>query len=792
MNTIVKIGDKTLTINEQQYKNINSKIENLFIDKKFIHLQDYILKNINIEFPLLFKENYDRKFYIDLFLSDYSKSIFEDFFKYKNKAELISKESIKEKLKNSINIILLSHNDDNSENIKFIMINILCMLFLKSTTINKNNYFDGGSLLYSSDGKAINKFIKIIKNISNNETFKEINKKYGLAINLLGNSEFTNEINYHINKLKREDINSKNEKLIKTHMKNINNLFSKKMEYFIYINLLTNSSMFNKKLKLTNIYKYVDEIENVVNEKFYLALNTLSIYPFYGKKHFEIVKEKMKQDYGINNKGWDNLRKIKINDFSILFSNYSLFPIDLNTLDEEQNIEFKNINKKIDHNEYLGFKNMKNNLFSIDEYIKKVTTCLSNFINNKPLRIDKESINLEVESLIFKDFFMNNTKNAIFYRNKNKNKLMFTDNDFYYNNENRSEAINNLNYTKLNCLIFKNIKREGFYLYEGVDKLFLPEYNNIIYDDKFCFELFLNIIKHYFEVNKNNGNILFLLKFLINCLEDYELINQVEDEDFIKNINQLDKSDEILSSKIIELYNRVFEFLKINNNIEGRYSFIDMSFFIIERLTGVKIYSYYSGLQFQSFCIELYLVNLFEKHYNIKFDEKNKNHMKFISKLVERNFKNYEILAKKSFDYFDLKYKEYLYEKENVNDFNLLNKITTFKDEHFIINDFKFKPMVNKIELIRNGIKMKNCLRNNYNYKCLEQNTIVWLVTNSKNEKFRVNFELLIEEEDLYVKKILTYCNKENEIMKEEFENAFSIFKKTFFGKYNIKNYYNR
>lgn len=563
------------------------------------------------------------------------------------------------------------------------------------------------------------------------------------------------------------------------HIANIYSLFSKK-SIICYMHMLKNidkyKHIFKSNMNLINANNMIDHFSDLAEKNHKLLLRTLIFSPFYEKKHIQNSKKYIKNKYSLTDAG--------LNRFIISY--YKTFGFFKNiSVSSCNNLNF-NIGKSVnDQNKKMNHQYVKNK--SSDHYIEE----LSSFIDpKKELRFDSfdsnfnffndytDFSNTEFEPF-FKNFIIGNIDDTI---TKEKNTVDLINQNNFFDQSIKFDFLKNLPYQFITSKIIPNIHSKSENKNFIFNNIYMP-YDTILFCNRYYISaISFELLRRYMETDTSVENLNTIIKIFIEQFNDYseELESECENlnnEYFSLNDNpgMNEKDQRIFLKKLISSYLNIIENLVINSDY---YSCIFGN--IIQLLTGKLISFYYETLTIKSFCIELYLVHLFEQHYGRKFIHKNKKDLKYISKIAEKSHYSFTDLLEKSFKYTEKKYFEYANTLENNLFENTIdvseNMFYDFESKSFNIGDFNFKPLIKHVDFISEGFIMRNCLKKG-TYNNSKEN-IVFSVTNKNNNKFRVNFVIYIFEGDINIQSVYTYCNGKNKILNNEFNSALDLFKK--------------
>lgn len=748
------LEEKNKLIDEIKNSNESKNLNYLIIQESISHFSEkYNLKQ-------KYDENFYSSFFVNLpsLLSDYNVST-ED--KKALKRYVIDQITKKLNEKNSNYLLLL-------QKISFYLYNLILGIKID---FNLNDF--------DIDQATFKTFFETI--LKSNET-KLFLKKFqdNIFINCIHSYEYNNMVDI---KLSGHEILKKFD-----HVENIYNIYPKK-GILSFLMILKNKILYN------NLYKNKDIVDDPVSTARYFLecvmtnkrtfLKTLFLSEFHIEKHFKQTKKSIKLNFGLNDKGYSNFIDLKFKVPDLLRSPALFSIIDLNNISSNEEIkksldtykyDKNNVKYKIDQRtfspENFPFLNLFKERLKVNEPIEY----------NANLDFYEEFSQIEFPFFIeFIDKIKNKT---VFLKNVTKNS--FSNNHIvncfaYYNNNTCFDDILNsqISLFRLTPNLYLNTKRQFSLFFKNVffyfDNLYLTD-SNVNYN------LFYYLYSEYLKQNPSNANLFSILDGLLTEFEDYSFGEIVD----IQGLNELREGLDSLNNTYDEYYKPILIQLgqKIIDKIgeissKNNFFTVYMLRKMITLLTGIYISDYYPGLIFQSFCIEHYLVHLFESHYQHDFDINNNKDLKYISKLAEKYHTDFNVLLEKSFKYIKEKYDIFILENLDIKteSKDYLYNIIKFKElENYckntgslLVNGFYFKPLINVVDLFYEGKKMSNCLYENEKYKN-NLDSVIFSVTHPNNSKFRVNFEIESGDRFIYISEgPYTKNNKSNTLLNDEF-----------------------
>lgn len=597
------------------------------------------------------------------------------------------------------------------------------------------------------------------------------------------------------------------------HISNLKNIFDNKtilsinymLKHCVYFIEILNS---NQKIK--NIHLFIEDFSFCAKKDLKRLLFTLKHVPFLGRDHFSKSKKMIKKMYGLNNFGFNNFIK---NKYRFFYSfNPSFSTIDLNDpllINNKEYIAkdfFKNrmeANKR-EPKEYNDLSNFEVEYPFIKQFKNKLNKIFFHDQDGSNYDVHNEYSNISLVN--FDKFIEDNNSKRIFPLKKYQ--FIYNNLEYYSYSKTLNMRVKNP-FNQLSGQILKNIffKRENKFILSH--NVFFSNDNYLFFNDKIMFKLFLFLSLKQIEILDTNDLYSFssfIYNNLIDLYPDFPNAHKnIIDHNFLNCFKEkLSIMENINDEEKTVLHNSLIDFTKKTLNsfylIEDNY-LINFYHFIIYRLTNITLSVSFASKDIQAFCIEFYLISLFENHYSRKFNNKSKTDLKYISKFAEKYHSSYENLLEKSFNYTYLKFmkssfidqKNEIYNKLNIEDNINYNKDTG----KLIFNNFEFKPLVNLFDIVDEGEKMRNCLRR-YNSNTIQKDQIVFSVTHRINKKFRINFELtaLFNQtkniNNLLINSVYTYCNNKNELLNDEFEETLMLFKDSLMTTYLEKNNLNK
>ncbi len=503
----------------------------------------------------------------------------------------------------------------------------------------------------------------------------------------------------------------------------LNSLYNN-LDFYDLIPYINNFENLNFEFFYSNEKKYNIINNNYSFEPFILnALNLITHIKFkFNKNHIEKIiyifrclnKEKIKS-ISLNYFFYDI--KKRCNDFINVFNNFTKIEninfeignINLNILNNFKNIKkitlsnynldinsLKFLNNNIESLEYLnleGINIIDNNTFNIIKNLPNLTYLnfdWENFKKNKFIinKSDKNKPFIKLNTLIICNYFNIDNDN----NNDNNNYLNLFINiktleikSSYNNHLNLSDIIifKNLQYLKINYKINIQIDEENFDLqsfyknYINLIYLYIPIFNNKIYQIFFSDNIFPNLLHLYLNFNELPPTLIYLNSFLLkhNNLETLKLIN----------LNQ------------IKIY--------INDLIPSLKTFKNLKKLFIKNFN-------YSNEGLINLCqiIENNRCSLI----NVKFEENNFNNLNI--KLIL-----YTLLKCKKIESISINYSTFDQDNFDIL-FNLLNQLDFIKKlnlKNIGLNDFNFNKILNikeflirieKLNLNKNKLTEKSML----------------------------------------------------------------------------------
>lgn len=582
--------------------------------------------------------------------------------------------------------------------------------------------------------------------------------------------------------------------IIIDHLQNIQVLFDKK-SIICYIILLSNKllsfNLFKNSKYFNNFTLLFENFSECANKDLKKLINTLLLSPFHQSDHFKHAKSFIKKTFGLNNFGYSKL--IKSNSRIKYFSGL------------DQNSFFINLNNKNSNNSPINkiyHIHHNNTALKIDKKQNLDDSQLLSILKNK-LNISKQ-LSYDDSYYDCEEFFTKDNNILSVFVNENKHKTIFSQNlsSNSLNNNAHSNDLYNFDYLFLSeryhfqKLIGQIIPN----MYLNTNKEYLLFFNNILFfhDNFYLLRFDINyyivcsLIDEFIKLKPFNSDLLFINEFIFS---EFTSSSDFLTEEISGEIESLrsEYQKNILTTKLINNFNEIKKWTNLLINKISLYfpdeKKGDLYFFrkLIYILTDTVISDYYPGVCFTSFCIEFYLVHLFEKHYQRQFDHTNETDLKYISKIAEKYHSCYSVLIKKSFEYTEDKYKLFCFNfrDEKAKSFDIINeklKIKNFNNYNaahagIIIKNFVFKPLIKLIDFYTESRIMHNCLTldNRYTHS---KDSVVFLVTHLNNKKFRINFQVLITDCALISEGPYTYHNKDNTLLQNEFVVALEAFLK--------------
>lgn len=732
----------------EEFKNLNLKIVNEFVSKLGKHYNIYT--------------NYDERFYANFFVN------LKSLHSKTRGIKLNDKRKLNLHIKKQINTFLKERHDELSNLINKVVNNLYAILFDKKTDFS-DIYIE------EYDLNPLKEFVELILNSNEAKLFKDKFKdNFAIKHAEIFTLDDLNESTHNYGFLKQTD-----------HIENIKNIFPKKgIIMFLYILKNKNfvKNLYQNKIESKNEISAIQHFLECSMNNRREFLNTLFLSPFFHHDHFKHAKTFIKQNFGLNNFGYKQLLSINLNiktlirfpeQFSLICLNNGIVP--------REKIEYYNFlsRKKTWEHQIEPFNFFTENCDFLKLLKEKLdpSKTLTHYPNE-----DHSEYFLNPEMPYFAEFIEKERNKTLFLKNVNidyLNEGNHFDSSIYYNTGYYYDLVLKtqmtlgriipnlyLNKPKEHCLFFRNIL-----FYFGKANMTLPntQYN-----------IFHQLYKEYTKLNPSKENLNSINKFLLE--EFFESCSNNDDmfEEHHKLQLELDSSNKENINEIIELGENLIK--KIGNifyekNIYSVYTFNSL----IYVLTGVCFADYYPNHIFQSFCIELYLVHLFESHYQREFNINNPLDLKYISKFAEKYHSNYEHLLRKSFEYIQKKYDYFIHETCNLDasSVKLINGILKFNQiedynedlKSLVINDFAFRPLIKIIDFINEGEIMDNCLLTKRYYR-EKTNSIVFSITHLKNKDFRANLttDLLSKLMFMVSEGPFEKGNKKNKLFKEELD----------------------
>lgn len=748
------LEEKNKLIDEIKNSNESKNLNYLIIQESISHFSEkYNLKQ-------KYDENFYSSFFVNLpsLLSDYNVST-ED--KKELKRHVIDQISKKLNEKNSNYLLLL-------QKISFYLYNLILGFKID---FNLND-FDINQATFKTFCETI---------LKSNETTLFLKKfQDNIFINCIHPLTYNDMV----------DLKLSGHKIFKNfdHIENIYNIYPKK-GILSFLMILKNKILYN------NLYKNKDIVNDPVSTVRYFLecvmtnkhafFKTLLLSDFHLEKHFKRAKKSIKFNFGLNDKGYSNFIGLKFR-FQDVCKSPSLFSIiDLNNVSSNEEIkkilahykyDENNIKYKIDQKtftpENFPFLNLFKDRLKVNELIEY----------NTNLNFYEEFF--QIEFPFFMDFIDKIKNKTVFLKNVTENS--FNNNHIvncfaYYNNNTCIDDILNaqISLFRLTPNLFLNTKRQFSLFFKNV---FFYFDNFYLTDSNVNYNLFYYLYSEYLKQNPSNANLFSILDGLLTEFEDYsfgeitdiQCLNKLREE-----LNSLNNTyDEYYKPLLIQLAQKIID--KIGE-ISSKSNFFTVYMLrkMITLLTGIYISDYYPGLIFQSFCIEHYLVHLFESHYQHDFDINNNKDLKYISKLAEKYHTDFNVLLEKSFKHIKKIYDIFMLENLNTKteSKDYLYNVIKFKElenycentESLLINSFYFKPLINVVDLFYEGEKMNNCLYDKEKYR-KSLDSVVFSVTHPNNSKFRVNFEIESGDRFIYISEgPYTKNNKSNTLLNDKF-----------------------
>ena len=383
----------------------------------------------------------------------------------------------------------------------------------------------------------------------------------------------------------------------------LNSLYNN-LDFYDLIPYINNFENLNFEFFYSNEKKYNIINNNYSFEPFILnALNLITHIKFkFNKNHIEKIiyifrclnKEKIKS-ISLNYFFYDI--KKRCNDFINVFNNFTKIEninfeignINLNILNNFKNIKkitlsnynldinsLKFLNNNIESLEYLnleGINIIDNNTFNIIKNLPNLTYLnfdWENFKKNKFIinKSDKNKPFIKLNTLIICNYFNIDNDN----NNDNNNYLNLFINiktleikSSYNNHLNLSDIIifKNLQYLKINYKINIQIDEENFELqsfyknYINLIYLYIPIFNNKIYQIFFSDNIFPNLLHLYLNFNELPPTLIYLNSFLLkhNNLETLKLINLNQIKIYINDLTPSLKTFKNLKKLFIKNFN---------------------------------------------------------------------------------------------------------------------------------------------------------------------------------------------------------------------------------------------
>lgn len=766
MTIFIQHNDKCVLLEYKELKvfedELTKEIKNSAEQKK---LNNLILEEFIAAFPETYIKKFDEAFYASFFVKLNSLLRFRfqqiDFHSKDVKNELI--QEIKDSLYQEENRFYLIIEQ---------VISRLYKLILSSSA--DFSYFN-------LEQNKLEKFIKTIINSDEALVFKNKFKNYFVIKNE------SNIIN-----LENSDYNFS----IKIdHMKNIKKFFPKK-GILLFLHIFKNRVLFEQLYKNEVIFNDpVSVVQHFLecatkNKRFFL--NTLYFSAFHPEKHFQHAKKIIKQNFGLNNNGYSVFSKSNFDVKHFIKSPFVFSIIDFNNFQIDGKIKkerCKPYNPNFSQYKIEQQKFSPKNLPFLNSFKERLR--LNEKLNDDLFDSDNYYEEFDhIEKPYFYEFIEGKKQKTIFL--KNVNNEIFNNNyicSYYYKIHNNYILNSQMSLFKLVPNLFLNTKRQHSLFFDNIffyfDQFYLSDSNvnyNLFYylyseylkQNPSCDNLFfiLNELLKEFKVYCSDNNV--LIQFYDNLLTELNLLEIINEEQYKRSLIQL-------GQKIINKIGGFFSYY----NIYSTFMFRKMIYI----LTKISISDYYPGLIFRSFCIEYYLVHLFEKHYQRNFNDNNEKDLKYISKLAEKYHKNFNTLLEKSFEYTKEKYDIFIlnrHEKkvsasDNFYELTNFQKLKNYhnKNNALLIDDFFFKPLTKVADLFKEGKKMGNCLYKTEDYQN-DLNNIVFSVSCLNNNKFKINLKINInDKENIYISEgPYSKYNKKNELLVNEFSKALTKFLK--------------
>ena len=401
-------NDCYLNLNENKYKNISNKINEIFnFSEKYLNLIDKFILCLENKKKIFekFKNNFNQ-------ICNVLENVFEmsKFYDSKNKINFQLIENLKIFDKIEINNF---EYDFEKELKKF------------ENKINKEN----------ENNNFLEKFLrnKIIVNNNKKEILKEKiifnnNNKICNIKNYIKINEFVNE-----NKIMRLKILNDGHFLVEYYF-NLIKIFNSntfKLNNEIFNSNIINFENFNNKIF----------VKNVLNKNiyFYEKIDELN---FWGKIKYKIKNEKINKIYELNNNNFISLEENLIKIWNVNNNNNKLFvkdEIKKNCSDIKiiNNNLILLIENKIDKIILFNIINKKTDIINLNSNYNKIIVD-----NKKIFLIDNKNLilfDIDFKSVLLRFSFENNIYNLLFFNNKNNNDFIIIDNNFNKYNINHCE-----------------------------------------------------------------------------------------------------------------------------------------------------------------------------------------------------------------------------------------------------------------------------------------------------------------------------------------------------------------